>query len=314
MKKNTATSRVKQRNPWLLPIVVCICLAVIAYISWDKTIEKASQKRVNQEKKEWEKQVENLEKQLTTLTTGEEQQGISSDLQLLAPSPLLDMELADKKSNEPSCEQLNQKILDFFKYLDDQEYIEKRNITEGTQAFTQKLITKLTQNPPVIIDETKNLISVLQNTAHFFRVLGKADLETAREILAREAGILELTMALFYQWSKNEEKCRSDTVIIHLPLEHLYEYASFFLNTLGGQSYLFRRDSHLRLMVRYYSILILDRSNEKGMNKYGIDIRYPLKQMLAELEVSESLVYKEEYLRTLSTLNKKYATRYKPIQ
>jgi hypothetical protein len=36
----------------------------------------------------------------------------------------------------------------------------------------------------------------------------------------------------------------------------MYEYASY-LNTLGGRSYLMRRDSKVRLLTTYYCILVL---------------------------------------------------------
>ena len=46
----------------------------------------------------------------------------------------------------------------------------------------------------------------------------------------------------------------------------------FFLNTLGGRSYMLRRESKLRMLVSYYAILIVDRANDEKFNRYGIDV------------------------------------------
>jgi hypothetical protein len=56
-------------------------------------------------------------------------------------------------------------------------------------------------------------------------------------------------------------------------MKTIYEYATFFLNTLGGRSYMLRRDSKMRMLVNYYALLAVDMANDTGRNIYGIDIR-----------------------------------------
>lgn len=71
---------------------------------------------------------------------------------------------------------------------------------------------------------------------------------------------------------------------------------------MGGRSYLFRRDSRSRLLVNYYAILIVDRANALGINRHGIDISQPIPQLIQEIESSNQLVYKENYLDRLYQL------------
>jgi hypothetical protein len=90
----------------------------------------------------------------------------------------------------------------------------------------------------------------------------------------------------------------------------LYEYAGYFINTLGGQSYLFRRSLHLRLLIRYYSILIIDRANSVDANRYGIDIRYTLDALIAELQTNGDLENSQDYLENLIRLQDSYQAKY----
>ena len=69
---------------------------------------------------------------------------------------------------------------------------------------------------------------------------------------------------------------------------------------------MFRRDSRSRLLVNYYSVLIVENANEKGMNRHGIDISMIIPQLINEIESSNQLIYKENYLDQLYTLLEKY--------
>lgn len=207
------------------------------------------------------------------------------------------------------CQQLNAKLLAFFTHLDEQEYIAAYKLKNGSHECFANLIKKLFVNPPIVIRETDDLFAILKNTAHFYRVLGPKNIFLIREILAHEQDTIEQTMALFYQWSAMEN-CGGNNYKINLPLKDLYEYAGFFLNTLGGQSYLYRRDPSLRLLTKYYCILILDRANSQVINRYGIDIRYPVDTLLEEMEANHDLLGKEEYVEILQGFKEKYNILY----
>ena len=56
----------------------------------------------------------------------------------------------------------------------------------------------------------------------------------------------------------------------------------------------------------YYCIIILDKANEHGFNKYGIDIRQPLDSAIDDIENQRGLLYRTDYLNTLNALKKRY--------
>jgi len=211
---------------------------------------------------------------------------------------------------EDPCESVSGEILQYFDYLNKQEYITARNFEGGIQGHVTKMLDKLYANPPVVVGETDNLYTVLQNTAHFYRILGKDDIFLVKKFLELEGNNIESTMALFYQWSTLWDQCTNTGVSVRLPLEDLYEYAGFFLNTLGGQSYLFRRESKVRMLSKYYCILILDRANDRGINSHGLDIRPYINSLIEEMDSTDQLSMKDEYIGKLLSLRDKYHAQY----
>ena len=78
------------------------------------------------------------------------------------------------------------------------------------------------------------------------------------------------------------------------------------MNTLGGRSYLLRRDAKLRMLVNYYSLLIIDLANEAKLNAYGLDIRPYLDYVFYDINNQKGLMYRQRYLSRLSALQNKY--------
>ena len=209
------------------------------------------------------------------------------------------------------CLQTADKILLFFEHLDRQYYIREYALKGSTLDHFKGIISKLMANPPVVARETDDLFAILNNMAHFFRILGLKDTMMVKDILMHEQELIEPSMALFYKWSEIAPECAADVGLnIELPLTRLYEYAGYFINTLGGQSYLFRRELYLRALTRYYSILVIDRANSVDANLYGIDIRYTLDALIEEIQGNSALVNRQEYLENLMRLQEKYQARY----
>jgi hypothetical protein len=209
------------------------------------------------------------------------------------------------------CLQTADKILLFFEHLDRQYYIREYALKGSTLDHFKGIISKLMANPPVVARETDDLFAILNNMAHFFRILGLKDTLMVKDILMHEQELIEPSMALFYKWSEIAPECAADVGLnIELPLTRLYEYAGYFINTLGGQSYLFRRELYLRALTRYYSILVIDRANSVDANLYGIDIRYTLDALIEEIQGNSALVNRQEYLENLMRLQEKYQARY----
>ena len=87
----------------------------------------------------------------------------------------------------------------------------------------------------------------------------------------------------------------------------LYDYSGFFLNTMGGRLYLFRRDSSSRMTVSFYAIQIVDQAIRDGNNRHGIDLLPAIDFLIDEMEsTGKRLLLKEDYLDTLYNLKEMY--------
>ena len=197
-------------------------------------------------------------------------------------------------------------ISNFYRHLDTQEYLKPYQLDAPSEKYFSALLQKVVDNPPIVSGETDDLFSILQNTAHFFRIVGKKNIYTLKAILDREKDSFENVLAEFYKMTSKPEKLK-ERYGLTIPDNALYDYAGFFLNTMGGRLYLFRRDSISRMAVSYYSILIVDEANNNGTNKHGIDIAPAIDLLISDLENSGSqLRMKDDYLNTLYDLQEKY--------
>jgi len=248
-----------------------------------------------------------------------EQQDIPASEQKLVPgqiepTPLLSLKPGQEEPSpqtpENECQQTADKIRLFFEHLDTQDYLKGYRLKGTSLDHFNRLISKLIANPPIIVRETDDLFAILTNMAHLYRVLGVQDVLLVKDIMSHERELIEPILMLFYRWSIIGPQCVDTDMPISLPLPGLYQYAGFFLNTLGGQSYLLRRETYIRVLLRYYSILILDRANSEGINIYGIDIRYHLNSVIDELDVVKDLSGRQDYISTLYRLQEKYQAVY----
>ena len=212
----------------------------------------------------------------------------------------------DGQQADGDCKTECGRIEKFFSHLDKQPYIRAYKLPQPSKEYFTQLIIKLAQNPPIITRETDDLFTILKNTAHFFRVIGKQNILILKGILDQEKDSFEEILAVFYALS-NEPECLNTGLALDIPGKALYKYAGFFLNTMGGRLYLFRRNSMSRLPVSYYSILLIDRANREGTNSDGIDIRPAISALIDELEnTGNQLKMKETYLDELYALKEKY--------
>lgn len=283
-----------------LPIALTFILIIgLSYLGWNKFTDKKHP--INSEKEE-------IISQAVTPETKTSTPKITPEHPEVVKPPTEEQSLRD--ALQTACNQLSEEIGQFFAKLDDQEYIAVRKLKGGIHGQIRRLVNKLIANPPLVVGETESLFSILNNTAHFYKILKKDDVFLIKDILQRETDNIESAMALFYQWSKMEKQCGHKEIRISLPLKGLYEYSGFFLNTLGGQSYLFRRESRIRMLTKYYSILILDRANDESLNIHGIDIRPSIDSLLEEMKTTEKLAGKDDYIDMLLNLQDKYQSRY----
>lgn len=194
----------------------------------------------------------------------------------------------------------------FYAHLDQQPYMKSFALQETSEVYFSKLVQKLVNNPPVIHRETDDLFTLLQNTAHFFRILGKDNMHIIKSILDREKNSFEQVVKAFYGLTYQPMYLKQEYAL-SIPPEALTDYAAFFLNTMGGRLYLFRRDSTLRMLVSYYAIITIDRANKQGNGGHGIDLNPAILSLIEEIENGGNrLQQKDQYLDVLYDLQEKY--------
>jgi len=306
MSENQGTPRKKRSTGPLFTILIIVVLGIL-YMGWSFLSGNLPWQQPQDEGKPKVTWLNKVAKEKTT-----DQQERTSQLSEKEQATLR-MTPGDEQpptTPQSECLQTADKILLFFEHLDRQEYIRPYSIKGSTLEHFRGIVNKLIANPPVVVRETDDLFAILNNMAHFFRILGLKDIMLIKDVLVHERELIEPTMALFYKWSEIGAECQDDALDIELPLPGLYEYAGYFINTLGGQSYLFRRELFLRVLIRYYSILIIDRANSVDANRYGIDIRYTLDSLISEIQGSGDLVNRQEYLENLVKLQEKYLAKY----
>ncbi len=197
-------------------------------------------------------------------------------------------------------------IENFFTQLDQQQYLKPYKLTPDSKTYFFKLLQKILDNPPVVSGETDDLYTILQNTAHFFRIMGDTNIIMLKKILGNEKGQFEKIAASFYTLLTSPP-CAEKHFNLSIQPSAVYEYAGFFLNTMGGRLYLFRRDSVSRMVISYYSILLIDKANIETYNRHGVEIGNSIDLLINEMETtSNSLTMKETYLNTLYALQEQY--------
>lgn len=196
-------------------------------------------------------------------------------------------------------------IAAFFTYLDNQPYVQSLNLAGGSYLQYLIAIEKLSAKPPIIVGEMDSLYNMVRNVAHFYRVMGKERVLLTRQVLQNESEVMETVMKTFYQWFTMDHGGRA-ALKGRPSMTAMYEYAGYILNTLGGRSYLLRRNPKIRALTTYYSVLILDRANNEELNSRGIDIRPYIKSSLLEIKNQIGLIHQNEYITRLSELSLKY--------
>ena len=206
---------------------------------------------------------------------------------------------------EDECQKTERELREFFSYLDKEDYVRELKIGEDTFSRFKKIIHDLSLYPPLPAGEGLNYDKIIENIYHFYRALNLKDLKLIRLIAKNEADSMEINLALFYRWLVSGGQCTKKG---GLPpsSDTLYRYAGFFVNSIGGRAYLFRRETRLRLLLSYYSLLIVHEADKKKMNSFGIDISPFLYPLAEEIENFQLLYFRREYASKLIDLRNYY--------
>jgi hypothetical protein len=282
-------------------------LGYVLYVCGLKWHERAVEDSLERKRVVWERESAQLEKEIAEL-----KEELERKQEATLPREKLEEVFGEEGAGmvaepvEPEQGQVDARVRELFAYLDEKEYVKAHGLDKGTSEAFQRMIGKLAARPPVVSAELKDPFLLIRNVAHFYRVLGKRDLKLARDVIENESEIAEPIAAIFFEWFFPEGTPPEGGELQRPGLSTLYEYAGFFLNSVGGRSYLLRRESRIRILTTYYCILILDRANRQEINRHGIDIRPHIDSVAGEIRDQRGLVYQKEYLDKLAGLKGKY--------
>ena len=222
-------------------------------------------------------------------------------------APIFAAEIKQPKSMEPQeyCAKMENDIRDFFKYLDKKNYIQHLSERMDTYAEFKRILKQLSSNLPIPAGEGIDSIVMTKNIFYIFRILSKTDIRLVKEITINESETMELNLEIFYRWLLLGNQC-PDPDEMRPSFDVLYQYAGFFLNTIGGRAYLSRRPMALRMLLSYYSLLIVHEADRKGRNTYGIDLFPYIAPLLTEMAIYPDLKLKKEYIQKLNQMESYY--------
>lgn len=215
-------------------------------------------------------------------------------------------EIATKRSpKEDYCVQIEKNVADFFRYLDQKQYVQELDLQADTYTHFKKIIKRMAARPPVPAGEGEDPKIIIQNVFHFFRVLKQKDLRLINQIIKKEKDTLEVSLEMFYRWFTLGDRC-PDLEQARPSMQALYQYAGFLLNTTGGRAYLFRRSVEVRLLTSYYCLLIVHDADKTGSNNYGIDIYPYIEKLEKEISHYPDFQFQSDYIEQLKELEDYY--------
>ena len=299
-------------------LLVVAILAVAGYFIYNlmsgwyrDTLDTAK----TEERQEWQQRTEGLVNKVSDLEEKlEELKGDTVPEEKLAevfgdgpkkPSATPQQPTPPPISGKIAPEEIERQILAFFAYLDDQDYVKAYELEGGSYHQYTLAVDQLAQSLPRVVGEQESLYTMVRNVAHFYRTLGKKRVTLVKEIMNRENEIMESVMRMFFMWYSLDYG-EAEKIKGRPSLPTMYQYAGYLLNTLGGRSYLMRRDPKIRNLAYYYCVLILDRANDAKINSDGIDIRPHIKSVYTNISNQIGFIYQKQYLAKLEKLMAKY--------
>lgn len=206
---------------------------------------------------------------------------------------------------EDNCTKTQKDLAEFFHYLDGKSYIRRLKLGMSVKARFKKIVKRLSTHPPSPAGEGIDPGLIIRNAYHFFRVLHKKDRRLTKEIIIHEGESPELDLAMFYTWLAAGDRC-PDKEGLRPSFKVIYRYAGFFLNTIGGRAYVFRRPTVSRLLITYYSLLFMHEADKAEKNYYGIDIFPYIAPLKKEIDHYPDLQLQKEYLKRLNEMETYY--------
>ncbi len=202
-------------------------------------------------------------------------------------------------------DQAQRDLVGLFEFLDGRDYVQRILSNGSAYARFKEVIKRLAAQPPLPAGESMDPAHMMRNTFHFFRSLDRDDLRLVIAIIRNEEASMELDMEVFYRWLMAGDR-GPDPEGIRPPFSVSYRYAGFFLNTIGGRAYLYRRSEGVRLLASYYCILLLHEADRRKVNTYGIDVLPFIGPLINEMNHYPGLQFQETYIEKLKQLEAYY--------
>jgi len=283
-------------------VVVLACAAGYFYVQNRQIIDE-NQQQLEAERETQKELAAQLEQKIEELETQLREDAVPAP----APEKLREAFASDDAGSElpeeVQAESVQDRVENFFSYLDSKGYAAQRGVEGSSQEIFEGVLYKLNETRPLISGENQNLIALMRNITFFYRALGKDTMLMLKDSIEAEAAIMEPVMALFYEWINPWAPQVSAPAVTP---EMMYDYAGFFLQSMGGRSYLFRREPGIRMLTLYYSLLVLDRANRDGLNSEGIDIGPSITALIQEMRYSRRLSDRQKYLEKLREIQERY--------
>ncbi len=203
------------------------------------------------------------------------------------------------------CDLIDEYVADFFAYLNTKKYIKRLDLKVNTYTYFKRIIKRLAARPPVPAGEGFAPTVMVKNIFFFSRALDRKSLRLFKEVVVNERDTLEINLEMFYRWFMLGKLCPNPEQV-RLPFDVMYRYAGFFLNTTGGRAYLFRRSAKLRLLLTYYSALVVYQADRLGKNSYGINISPFIQPLRNEIGHYPDFEFQNQYIRTLTRIEDYY--------
>jgi hypothetical protein len=301
-----------KRRSWspLIILLVLVAAALVAYFLFQgkKPEEKSAQDRIVEESAPEERKAEekktSVGKPVPTQEEGAPQVAARTPVKR---EPTLPKAIKEGRPTEMEdyCSKIEQGVQDFFTYLNKERYVRNLEADMDSYEHFKSVMKKLSSEPPVPAGENMDTLIMTRNIYHFYRLLEREEIRLIREIMRNEADSLELNLDIFYKWLMLGDQC-PDPEKIRPSLEVLYQYAGFFLNTIGGRAYLYRRSLNVRLLISYYSLLIVHEADKMGKNNYGIDVFPEITPLAREISLYPDFHFQNEYILQLTKLQNYY--------
>ncbi|MFC1885104.1 hypothetical protein ACFL2O_10070 [Thermodesulfobacteriota bacterium] len=211
----------------------------------------------------------------------------------------------ERPSLEEQCAKTEKNLQDFLIYLDRQKYIQNLKLGMDTRPEFKKIISRLSSRAPIPAGESRDSKILIKNLYHLFRVLDLNDIYFIKEVLSHEKDTIEFHFRMLSAWLAIGEQCQNPDN--PRPTSSvLYKYAGFFLNTTGGRACLSRRAPEIRLLISYYSILIIHQADRLDKNSYGIDVQPHIIKLKDEISHYTNFEFQKDYLNKLEEINSYY--------